>query len=234
MSGTARDIFITGGTGYMGRRLIAKLLARGHRVRALVRPGSEGKLPAGCTPIVGNALDRGSYEDQVSGADTFVQLVGVAHPSPAKAADFRSIDLVACREAVAAAVKAGVQHFVYVSVAHPAPVMKAYIEVRMECDGMIRDSGLFATILRPWYVLGPGHRWPYLLLPVYWLLDKIPATRESSQRLGLVTLGQMVAALLYAVENPSRDVQILDVQKIRASTEEIASPRSSYRSKSLV
>jgi uncharacterized protein YbjT (DUF2867 family) len=232
--GTRRDIFITGGSGYMGRRLIAELLARGHRVRALVRPRSEGKLPAGATPILGNALDGTSYEHQVAGADTFVQLVGVAHPSPAKAAEFRSIDLVACREAVSAARKAGVQHFVYVSVAHPAPVMKAYIEVRMECEGMIRDSGLPATILRPWYVLGPGHRWPYLLLPIYWLFEKLPATRDGAQRLGLVTLEQMVAALLLAIENPGNDVRILDVQKICASIGEIASSLSAGPAKRLV
>ena len=61
---------------------------------------------------------------------------------------------------------AGVQHFVYISVAHPAPMMKAYIEVRSQCEAMIRQSGMNATILRPWYVLGPGHRWPYLLLPI--------------------------------------------------------------------
>lgn len=222
MHATARDIFITGGTGYMGRRLIIQLLVRGHRVRALVRSGSEGKLPAGATPIVSNALDGTSYEGQVAGADTFVQLVGVAHPGPAKAAQFRSVDLVACREAVSTAKKAGVQHFVYVSVAHPAPVMKAYIQVRMECEGMIRATGLPATILRPWYVLGPGHRWPYLLRPMYWLFERFPATRDGAQRLGLVTLDQMIAALLHAIENPSDHVRILDVPKIRASIDEIA------------
>ena len=94
-------------------------------------------------------------------ATTFVQLVGVSHPSPAKAAEFRSIDLVAGSEAIAAAVFAGIQHLIYVSVAHPAPMMKAYIAVRAECEALIRESGLNATILRPWYVLGPGHRWPY-------------------------------------------------------------------------
>ena len=45
------DVFLTGGTGYMGQRLIPTLMARGHRVRALVRPGSERKLPDGATPI---------------------------------------------------------------------------------------------------------------------------------------------------------------------------------------
>ena len=45
--------------------------------------------------------------------------------------------------------------------------MKAYIEVRKECEAEIQDAGLTATILRPWYVLGPGHRWPVLLKPMY-------------------------------------------------------------------
>ena len=41
-----------------------------------------------------------------------------------------------------------------VSVAHPAPAMKAYIEVRTRCEELIRTSGLHATILRPWYSAG--------------------------------------------------------------------------------
>ena len=84
-------VFITGGTGYVGRPLITLLLDRGHDVRALVRPGSEKKLPVGCQPVFGNALDGNSYAGQIKPADTFVQLVGVAHPSPSKAAEFRSL-----------------------------------------------------------------------------------------------------------------------------------------------
>lgn len=38
-------VFITGGTGYMRSRLIAELQARGHKVRALVRSGSEAMVP---------------------------------------------------------------------------------------------------------------------------------------------------------------------------------------------
>lgn len=207
---------MTGGTGYLGRSLISELLKRGHEVRALVREGSEGKLPQGCTPITGDALDKGAFAGQVHPADTFVQLVGVARPSPGKARQFREIDLVSGRASLSAAVEAGIKHFVYVSVAHPAPVMKAYIEVRSEVEALIRGSGIKATILRPWYVLGPGHRWPYFMLPFYWLLERLPATRESAQRLGFVTHEQMVKALAQAVANPSDGVRILTVPEIRA------------------
>ena len=211
----ARHVFMTGGTGFMGQPLIAELLRRGHQVRALVRPGSEGKLPPGCAAVGGNALEKESYAGQVRPADTFVQLVGVSHPNPSKAAEFRAVDLDSARAAVSAAVGGGIEHFVYVSVAQPAPVMKAYVAVRAECEEMIRASGLHATILRPWYVLGPGRRWPYLLMPMYWLFERLPATRQTARRLGLVTLEQIVRALVGAVENPCRGIRILGVPEIR-------------------
>jgi len=210
-----REVFITGGTGYMGQRLIPLLLARGHKVRALVRKGSEQKLPPGCTAVPGNPLEKESFAGQVAPADTFVQLVGVAHPSPSKGEQFRAIDLVSGRASVAAAATAGVKHFVYVSVAQPSSMMKDYIAVRAEVEGLIRSSGMNATILRPWYVLGPGHRWPYLILPVYWLMELMPSKRETARRLGLVTLPQMLAALARAVDEPAKGVKIMEVPEIR-------------------
>src|SRR5262249_31917977 len=187
---------------------------RGREVSGLVRPGSERKLPAKCMAVPGDALDAATFRDHIGPADTFVQLVGIAHPSPAKAKQFRAIDLKSCEQSVAAALAARVGHFVYVSVAHPAPVMKAYIAVRTACEEMIRDSGLNATILRPWYVLGPGHYWPYLLTPAYWLARQIPSAREGARRLGLVTWRQMVAALAACVEAPVRGVRVVEVPEI--------------------
>lgn len=209
-------VFITGGTGYIGRALIPSLLARGHTVHALVRPRSEAKLPEGAAAVAGNALDAASFEASVPPADTLVHLVGVPRPTPTKAREFREVDLASIRASVAAAVRARVRHLVYVSVAHPAPVMAAYIEVRQEGEALVRSSGLAATVLTPWYVLGPGHRWPYVLIPVYAVLRFLPATQEMANRLALVTLAQMVRALAHAVENPPDGVRVVEVPEIRA------------------
>jgi uncharacterized protein YbjT (DUF2867 family) len=172
-------------------------------------------LPHGCEAVQGDALDKTSFSAPISPAETFVQLVGVTHPNPSKKDEFRAIDLRSARAAIEAAREAGVAHFVYVSVAQPAPVMKFYLAVRAEVEQLIRESGLNATILRPWYVLGPGRRWPLLLKPMYWLMERIPATRESAQRLGLVTLEQMVRALVRSVEHPAQGVRVLGVPEIR-------------------
>lgn len=214
MDKNSKTIFLTGGTGYMGSRLVPLLLARGYDVRALTRIPSVTQLPMGCHPVFGNAVG-GGYESHVPAGCTFVHLVGVSHPSPAKAAQFKSVDLAALRIAVTAAQASQVRHFIFVSVAHPAPAMKAYVMVRAECEQIIRESGLNATILRPWYVLGPGHRWPYALLPIYWLMERIPAMRESALRLGLVTISQMLNALVTSVADPCEGIRILDVPAIR-------------------
>jgi uncharacterized protein YbjT (DUF2867 family) len=191
------------------------LLRRAHRVTGLVRFNSVYKLPPGCSPAYGNALDSNTFMNLLSGADTFVQLVGVAHPSPAKARQFEEIDLRSCKESLAVAVRNRVRHYVYVSVAHPAPMMQAFIDVRSRCEEMVRASGLNATILRPWYVLGPGHHWPYLLKPLYALAKQVPSLRAGAQRLDLITIDQMVRALVDAVEHPAFGIRVMDVADIK-------------------
>jgi len=216
-SNDSRRVFITGGTGYIGTALIPILLERGHRVRVLVRTGSKAKLPAECEVVSGNALEANTYRQLIRPADTFIHLVGVPHPSPAKAAEFRAIDLVSAREAISACAELGMRHFIYLSVAHPAPMMKDYIAVRAECEQMLHDRHLNATILRPWYVLGPGHRWPYALLPFYKVCEWLPFTRAGALRLGLVTLDQLILALVEAVESPVQGTRVVDVPEIRSA-----------------
>jgi uncharacterized protein YbjT (DUF2867 family) len=211
-----KQVTVVGGTGYIGKPLIEKLCADGFSVTAVARTGSLSKLPTCCGVISGNALDSGAYQDQVPQGSTFVHLVGTPHPSPWKAAQFRSIDLVSLEQSLAAAKRAEAERFVFVSVAHPAPVMKAFIEVRMQCEEKIQASGLNGAILRPWYVLGPGHYWPYALVPLYKALESIPATRERAVRLGLVTRSQMVNALAAAVASNATGIQVLETAAIRS------------------
>ena len=85
-------VFITGGTGYVGRRLARALLEPGYEVRVLTRAESSSRVPAG--------------------GDTLVHLVGTPHPSPSKAAEFRRVDLPSILASVAAARHAGAAHVV--------------------------------------------------------------------------------------------------------------------------
>ncbi len=204
------------------------MLARGHDVRALVRPGSETRLPPGCIAVRGNALEAASYASQVAPADTFVHLVGVSHPAPWKEEQFKQVDLGSVRASVAAAKEGSVHHIIYLSVAQPAPVMRSYVAIRAECEALISATGIPATFVRPWYVLGPGHRWPYLLIPFYAMAERFPGVRDTARRLGLVTLRQMIATLVWAAENPPETIRILDVEAIRRGGSAQAGPSASY------
>lgn len=209
-------VFVTGGTGYIGRPLIEALIARGHEVHALVRPRSLERLPAGVRAVIGDALDSASFTHAVPRGAVIVHLVGTPHPNPAKALEFDRVDLASIRATTAAARQAGAAHLIYVSVAHPAPVMRAYIAARQKGEALVSESGIPATILRPWYMLGPGHRWPYVLIPVYAVLRWFASTREGAERLGLVTRDACVAALVQAVEaEPPVGRRVIGVPEIR-------------------
>ena len=64
-------------------------------------------------------------------------------------------------------------------------------------------------------MLGPGHRWAYLLAPFYAILTRLPATREGALRLGLITLEKVVLALIACIEQGPLGTRVLDVPDIR-------------------
>jgi len=213
---SAEPVFVTGGTGYLGSALIEALITRGYPVHALTRRGSEARLPRGAQAVIGTALESETFAAAIPARASIVHLVGTPHPNPSKAAEFTRVDLGSIRATANAAKHAHASHIVYVSVAHPAPMMRAYIAARVEGEALVAATGIAATILRPWYVLGPGHRWPIVLTPLYALLRMIPATRASAQRLGLVTRTQVIASLVHAVANPPPSgLRIVEVPEMK-------------------
>jgi uncharacterized protein YbjT (DUF2867 family) len=212
-----KQIFITGGTGYMGSRLIKMLLEKGYPVKALVRKGSEIKLPEGCDYVIANPFDPKSFAKEIPPGATFIQLLGVPHPGPKKKEQFKTIDLASVKASAIAAKEAGVKHFIYVSVAQtPTKIMHDYQQRREDGEACIRSTQIPATFIRPWYVVGPGHYWPLLFLPLFKILEWVPSTSQKAKALRLVTLKQMLHTLLYAVENqPEAGVNIIEIEEIR-------------------
>lgn len=210
-------IFITGGTGYIGKKLIKALLKENYNIIALSRKGSESKIPDGCKIVFGDALNADSYQHLIKPATIFIHLIGVAHPSPSKKEQFKKIDLVSIQQAVKAANRSGISHFVYLSVAqYPTSIMKDYQRVRAEGENLLRRAGIKSSFVRPWYVLGPGHWWPLLLKPLFWIFRFIPSLKEKSEKLDTVTIRQMINTLTYAVKHPpANGLMTYDVAEIK-------------------
>jgi nucleoside-diphosphate-sugar epimerase len=208
-------IFVTGASGYLGRALVPALVERGHPVRALCRAESLPRLSPGSIPVVGDALRPASWKHALGDVRTLVHLVGVRKPAPWMRQQFQEVDLASVRSMLEAIRGSSIRHVVYLSVAQPAPVMRAYVAARREAEILIRSEDYATTILRPWYVLGPGHRWPHVLRPLYALFEALPATRDTALRTGLLRLPEVVRALVWAIEHAPEGVRILDVPRLR-------------------
>jgi hypothetical protein len=179
-----------------------------------VRKGSEHKVPTGVKVIVGNPFDAKTFAASIPAGSIFVQLLGVSHPSPKKAELFKEIDLKSVHASADAASQAGVSHFIYISVAQsPSKIMKEYQDVRRKGEQYCLDKNLSCTFIRPWYVLGPGHWWPIVLLPVYGIAELIPSVRTKARSKALVTISQMLRTLVNAIEKPTSS--IIEIRNIR-------------------
>jgi len=217
MNGAKKPVFVAGGTGYIGKRLIKILLHKGYEVTALAREQSVKKLPEGCNIVLGSPFDASSYADSIPADCVFVHLVGVAHPGPKKKEQFYTIDLASLKVSVEAAKQAKVKHFVYMSVAQsPTKVMGDFQEARRQGEETVLASGLTSTFIRPWYVVGPGHYWPLLFQPVFKLLEIIPKTSAKAKALALVSLKQMLRTLTAVIFNSPKEINnIVEVQDIK-------------------
>ncbi|HEX7809695.1 MAG TPA: hypothetical protein VF608_13245, partial [Thermoanaerobaculia bacterium] len=64
---------------------------------------------------------------------------------------------------------------------------------------------------------GPGHRWPYLILPLYWLWSLFPSQRDTARRLYPVTLRDMVTSICDAAEDLPIGARIIEAPEIRGA-----------------
>jgi nucleoside-diphosphate-sugar epimerase len=146
---------ITGGTGFVGGRLIELALAAGHQVRALTRrprPQREG------VTWIDGALDRpDSLELLAKGVDSVIHVAGVVNARDP--AGFEAGNVAGTSTVLAAAEKAGVKRFVHVSsLAAREPKLSAYGASKAGSESLVAASNLSYAIVRPPAVYGPGDK----------------------------------------------------------------------------
>jgi NADH dehydrogenase len=145
-------VLVAGASGYLGRRLVPRLLARGRRVRALVRGGAAraASLPhlAGCEIADGDLADAASCRRAAEDCATVVHLVGIIREKGA--ATFESVHVDGTVALVQAARHAGSRRFLYVSALGARPDSPgAYARTKAEAERIVRSSGLTWLVLRP-------------------------------------------------------------------------------------
>lgn len=144
---------ITGGTGFVGSRLIDLAVEAGHQVRALTRRDQPAR--GGVTWIRGDLDATDALATLCTGADAVIHVAGVVN-APDRAG-FAHGNITGTANMLAAAKGAGVRRFVHVSsLAGREPQLSAYGWSKREADALVKASGLDWTIVRPPAIYGPG------------------------------------------------------------------------------
>ncbi|MEV4123877.1 NAD(P)-dependent oxidoreductase [Nocardia sp. NPDC049707] len=165
-------VLLTGATGFLGRRVMHRLLADGHDVSALVR-GAGRRIPH-ATVVPGSLEDVAAWEDRLAGIDVVVHAAGLVS-AWAPQREFDEAIVEGTREVLAAAVRHGVRRFVYISSesvlqdgrpllditeSQPTPAQPSsrYGQAKLAAEQLIRaHAGAIETIvLRPTFIWGPG------------------------------------------------------------------------------
>ena len=150
-------IFVTGGSGFVGRTLLAALQPLGRPVIALARRDMPQTAGANTTVIHGDLLDPTTYADALRSCEVVVHLAAATGRASAEDhlrvnAHGTSVLLEACR-------KAGVPKVLFVSsIATTFPDKTGYHYALAKClaEEAVSRSGLRFAILRPTVILGPG------------------------------------------------------------------------------
>lgn len=150
----ALRIAVTGGTGFVGSRLLAALAEAGHEVRALTRrPLADA---AGLTWVPGSLEDQAALARLAEGAEALIHVAGVLR---ADAAGFEAGNVRGTAGVIEAARAQGVRRFVHVSsLAAREPQLSQYGASKARSEALVRESGLEFAIVRPPAVYGPGDR----------------------------------------------------------------------------
>jgi len=214
MAQRQQHILLTGATGYVGGRLVPRLLDAGHRVRLLVRDPlrAEGKAWADRVEIVQGDVSRPeTLPAAMQGIDVAYYLV---HGLTRKGGDFVEEDVSDAHNFASAAKQAGVGRIIYLGQLGQSGArdsVSPYLQARHLAGDALRESGSAVTEFQAGVIVGSGsvtfemiryltERWPVLVCPLW-----------------AYTLGQPIAIrdvlsyLMAALDSPASAGKIIEI-----------------------
>jgi NADH dehydrogenase len=152
-------IVVLGGTGFVGRRLVPRLLSDGHRVTVLSRnPAAHADrlLAPGAGIREVDVYDPAALRDAVAGADAAVNLVGILNESGDDGRGFHRAHVTLCEQLIAACRDGGPGRLLQMSALNAGRGRSHYLASRGACEAAVKASGLRWTLFEPSVIFGPG------------------------------------------------------------------------------
>lgn len=218
---SVKRVFVTGGTGFLGYRVIRALLDEGTDVTVLVQPGGEEKLGAlrgRIQWVPGDVWNPGSLRGRARNHNVAIHLVGGVKPDPARGLTFRHLNFVSARNVAQMAVSDGVAHFILLSASNPLFGIggaTGYLESKREAESYLQKSGLTWTIVRapPLYAPGEGRNPAFLLISVLSHIPLLGLPFSPQAPLAVDTAARGIASL--ALSSDSSHDRLIQPRQLR-------------------
>lgn len=196
-----RRVAVTGAAGFVGQALVARLLAEGYAVRALVHRTPLALRHTALECVTGGLGDDAALARLVEGASVVVHVAGVVRGRDAR--DFRPVNAEGVARVARAAGAQPVPPRVILisSLAARAPHLSHYAASKREGEERLAQSGLDHTILRPPAIYGPGDR---ELVPLFEIMARgiVPLPGVAGARASLVHVDDLARAILALIARP--------------------------------
>lgn len=200
-------VLVVGASGFVGRHLLRRLSARGHRIRAVAR-ARRGRAGADTEWVTADIADPAHVRGLAEGCDVLVNLAGVWREGDGST--FTGVHDEGTRHLVSEALDAGIERFIHLSVLGAADREDAFFGSKFEGDRHLLDSALQHVIFRPSVIFGPGDHFTTVIARWLRRLPLFPVPGSDSLLLQPVAIEDAIDALCQAVER--EDVTNLDCE----------------------
>lgn len=202
---------VFGGTGYIGGRLVPRLLNGGYRVRVLSRDPSRIRAftwGSGVETVEGEAADPQAAEKAVMDADVVYYLVH----SMSAGKDFENADRRAAETVAKAAAAASVDRIVYLGGLHPEGVtLSPHLRSRVEVAEIFLRSGVPTLVLQAGVVIGSGSASFEMVRHLTDVLPYMPAPKWVRNRIQPIAVRDVLYYLLAAARVPREISRAVDI-----------------------
>jgi len=192
------QIFITGGTGFVGTEIQKAL--KGHELKVLVREGAMGQRNPEATYVTGDVTDGGSLSGTMDGCTTVIHLVAIIKEEGDST--FDKVIRQGTENVVSEAKRAGVEHLILMSALGVRNDSNyPYFSAKHRAEEAVKQSGIPFTIFRPSIIFGPNDGFINQLADLVRSAPVVPIAGNGRSLFQPVSVSEVARSFAWAVDH---------------------------------